>query len=140
MNILRRIQKKTVSNGDLQIILLPWTDVFCWILRGSAPLDDGGVLCRGERIAPEGPAAYFSTLPVEAMSQAIRDAGLPGQVSTTAGTYVCTDVLYTLLHHVAGSDTRVGFIHVPYLPGQGEPSMPLADTVKALEQAILAIG
>jgi pyroglutamyl-peptidase len=49
-------------------------------------------------------------------------------------------VLYTLLHHFAGSDTRVGFIHVPYLPGQGEPSMPLADTVKALEQAILAIG
>jgi pyroglutamyl-peptidase len=109
-------------------------------IRSASIADNAGQQFTDSAILPGCPAAYFSTLPVTAMSQAIRDAGLPSQVSNTAGTYVCNDVLYTLLHHFAGSDTRVGFIHVPYLPGQGEPSMPLADTVKALEQAILAIG
>ena len=73
------------------------------------------------------------------MAQAIREAGLPGAVSNTAGTYVCNDVLYTLLHRFAGTDTKVGFIHVPYLPEQGEPNLPLADTVRALQAAILAM-
>lgn len=90
-------------------------------------------------IIRDGPAAYFSSLPVTAMAQAIRDAGLPGAVSNSAGTYVCNDVLYTLLHHFAGTKTRVGFIHVPYLPGQGEPNMALADTVRALQAAISAM-
>jgi pyroglutamyl-peptidase len=49
---------------------------------------------------------------------------------------VCNDVLYTLCHHFAGTETKVGFIHVPYIPGQGEPNLPLADTVKALCAAI----
>ena len=109
-------------------------------LRSASIADNAGQQFTDSAIIPDGPAAYFSTLPVTAMATAIRDAGLPGQVSNTAGTYVCNDVLYTLLHHFDGSNTRVGFVHVPYLPGQGEHSMPLADTVKALEQAILAIG
>jgi pyroglutamyl-peptidase len=70
------------------------------------------------------------------MAAAIREAGVPGAVSNTAGTYVCNDVLYTLCHHFAGTETKVGFIHVPYIPGQGEPNLPLADTVKALCAAI----
>lgn len=87
-------------------------------------------------IVPDGPAAYFSTVPVLRMAQAIRDAGLPGQVSNTAGTFVCNDTLYTLLHRCVGANTRVGFIHVPYLPQQGTPSLPLEQTVAALTAAI----
>ena len=93
----------------------------------------------GTFVDEDGPAAYFSTLPVDAMAQAIRDAGLPGAVSNSAGAFVCNDTLYTLLHHYHGSPVKVGFIHVPYLPRQGCPSLPLADTVCALEAAIKAI-
>ena len=69
----------------------------------------------------------------------IREAGFPGAVSNTAGTYVCNDVLYTLLNRYDNTAVKVGFIHVPYLAGQGEPSLPLSDLVKALLAAITAI-
>ena len=74
-----------------------------------------------------------------AMEEAIRAAGLPATVSNSAGAFVCNDVLYTLLHRYAGTDVKVGFIHVPYLPEQGTPSLPLQDTVKGLTAAIEAI-
>ena len=108
-------------------------------IRDARIPDNAGVLHRGRRVEETGPAAYFSTLPVEAMSQAIRDAGIPSTVSNTAGCYVCNDVLYTLLNKYAGTPVRVGFVHVPYLPEQGTPNLPLEDTVRALEAAILAL-
>lgn len=90
----------------------------------------------GEFIAPEGPAAYFATVPVKEMAAAICAADLPGTVSNSAGAFVCNDTLYSLLHHYAGTDVKVGFIHVPYLPEQGEPSLPLEKTAAALQAAI----
>lgn len=108
-------------------------------MRSASIADNCGQQFTDAPIIPGGPAAYFSTLPVTAMAAAIRSAGLPGQVSNTAGTYVCNDVLYTLCHHFAGTETKVGFVHVPYIPGQDEPSLPLEDTVKALVAAIGAI-
>ena len=105
-------------------------------MRSASIADNAGQQYTDTPIIADAPAAYFSTLPVTAMVQAIRDAGLPGQVSNTAGTYVCNDVLYTLLHHFDETDTKICFIHVPYLPGQGEPNLPLEDTVKALVAAI----
>ncbi len=108
-------------------------------LRSASIADNAGNRYADMPIDADGPAAYFSTLPVTAMAQAIRDADLPGAVSNTAGTYVCNDVLYTLLRHFDGTKTRIGFIHVPYLPGQGEPNMSLDDMVRALIAAISAI-
>lgn len=98
-------------------------------------------------VAEGGPAAYFSTLPVKAMARAICGAGLPGEVSYTAGTYVCNSLLYAVLRHAeqAMPATRCCFIHVPYVPEQtagreGVPSMPLADIVRALEAALACLG
>ena len=103
----------------------------------DARIDDNAGNRPGEEpVIPGAPAAYFATVPVKAMAEAITAAGLPGAVSNTAGTFVCNDVLYTLLHTYAGTDTRVGFIHVPYLPEQGTPNLPLAETAAALEAAI----
>ena len=75
------------------------------------------------------------------MAAAIREAGLPGTISFTAGTYVCNDLLYLLLRHFAGTPVRVGFVHVPLLPEQanGRPSMPLEQICGALTAAISAI-
>lgn len=112
-------------------------------LRESALPDNAGRCPAGEPCVPGGENALFATVPVQRMAQAIAGAGLPGRVSYSAGVYVCNDLLYTLLYAFRGTDTRVGFLHVPYLPCQakpGVPSLPLADTVRALELAIRAMG
>lgn len=98
--------------------------------------DNEGNLPGGDFVVSGGPAAFFSTLPVNEMAQAIRDAGIPGAVSNSAGTFVCNDTLYLLLHHYAGSNTRVGFVHVPWLPQQGSPSLPLEQITAALAACI----
>lgn len=105
-------------------------------IRDARITDNAGTSPKDEAIVPGGPDGLFSTLPVKAMIEAIREAGLPASISNTAGTFVCNDVLYSLLHHYAGTPVRCGFIHVPWLPEQGEPSLPLESTAKALEIAI----
>ena len=108
-------------------------------VRDARITDNAGVSPKDEPIVPGGPDGYFSTLPVKAMIAAIQAAGLPGAISNTAGTFVCNDVLYSLLQHYAGTNVRCGFIHVPWLPEQGSPSLSLEDTVKALTAAIGAL-
>ena len=103
--------------------------------RGNQPVE--------APILPGAPDGIFSTVPVAAMAQAITAASLPGKISNTAGTFVCNDTLYRLLHHFAGTAVRVGFIHVPWLPEQakeGAPSMELQDITAALTAAIGALG
>ena len=97
-------------------------------------------------IFADGENAYFATLPVKAMAEAIREAGLPSALSNTAGTYVCNHLMYGVLYHLNRHHeaAKAGFIHVPYIPEQtadkpGVPSMPLDDIVRALEAAIAAI-
>ena len=108
-------------------------------LRDARIPDNAGCQPKEEAIAACGPDGIFSTVPVAEMAQAIREAGLPGHVSNTAGTFVCNETLYTLLHHYAGTAVRVGFIHVPYVPTQGTPNLPLEQTVQALSAAICAL-
>lgn len=94
-------------------------------------------------IAADGPAAFFSTLPIKAIVHALRAAGLPASVSQTAGTFVCNHVFYGLMRQAAewGTVMRAGFIHIPYLPQQaaahpGAASMALADMIEGLRIAV----
>lgn len=105
-------------------------------IRDASIPDNAGNQPRGAFVVPDGPAAYFATLPVTDMATAIESAGFPAAVSNSAGTFVCNDTLYTLLHRYADTKVQVGFIHVPYLPQQGTPNLPLESTVKALCAAI----
>lgn len=57
-------------------------------------------------IVPGGPAAYFATVPVKDMVRAIREAGVPSELSNSAGTYVCNHLLYCVLHHAAPASGR----------------------------------
>ena len=83
---------------------------------------------------------YFSGLPVLEIAEAVSAAGVPAAVSYSAGTYVCNDVLYSLLAYVEGTDVRAGFIHVPYATEQGKtPSMDMADIIKGITIAIESI-
>lgn len=96
-----------------------------------------------QRIAGNGPAAYFSTLPIKAIVHELRDRGIPASVSQTAGTFVCNHVFYGLMHQAAewGTTMRAGFIHIPYLPQQaaahpGSASMTLEQMIEGLRIAI----
>ena len=107
--------------------------------EGNQPID--------EPIAKDGPAAYFSTLPIKAIVKTIRDSGLPVSVSNSAGTYVCNHVMYGLLHLLKTKYTWIkgGFIHVPYCEKQvvdkfNMPSMSLGSISKALEIIIEVTG
>jgi pyroglutamyl-peptidase len=102
--------------------------------------DNAGAQPIDTPVAPGGPAAYFSTLPIKAMLLALTGEGIRAEVSQTAGTFVCNHVFYGLMHELALRPelraTRGGFIHVPWLPGQGQPSMQLEEIVEGLRLAI----
>lgn len=100
---------------------------------GDAPIDMS--------IIEKGPAAYFSTMPVWDLVDAIQVVGVDAAVSYSAGTYVCNHVMYTVLHEatVHYQNLKAGFIHVPFLPEQNPTTgytMELDDMVKGM-QAIL---
>lgn len=110
--------------------------------------DNKGQVPKDAPVVPGGPAAYFSTLPVKAMVEAMLDADVPASVSYTAGVYVCNQLMYGALHALAqaGEKGIACFVHVPYVPGQvahkkpSPPSMPLADIVRGVEAGIGAIA
>jgi pyroglutamyl-peptidase len=85
------------------------------------------------------PAAHFTRLPIKAMLQSLTQGGVHAEVSQTAGTFVCNQVFYGLMHLLEQprwQGVRGGLIHVPWLPEQGQPSMRVDKIVKGLELAI----
>jgi pyroglutamyl-peptidase len=91
-------------------------------------------------VLEDGPAAYFTTLPIKACVAAMRRAGLPAAVSNTAGTFVCNHIFYSLMDMLRRQrrPVRGGFLHIPYVPEQaarlgGAPSMALDDIVRGIE-------
>ena len=100
-----------------------------------------------EAIIEGAPAAYFTNLPVKAMVKNCKSHGIPSNISYTAGTFVCNDIMYRLLHMIAQKypQMRGGFIHVPFVPEQvlerpeGTPSMSAITIAKGLEYSIEAI-
>lgn len=105
------------------------------------PDNDGN--CPQDEPVGDGKEAFFSTMPIRRMAEAILADGLPAAVSYSAGAYVCNDIYYCLLSYFEGTDVKVGFIHVPVTPAQGTPSSgPFLETEKtaeALQAAINAI-
>ncbi|HEV2527104.1 MAG TPA: pyroglutamyl-peptidase I [Thermomicrobiales bacterium] len=100
---------------------------------GDQPID--------QPIVVDGPAAYFSTLPVKAIVAALGEREIPGAVSNSAGTFLCNDVFYVLMHVIATEypETRGGFVHIPHateFAPDGKPSLPLATIAEALETTI----
>ena len=106
-------------------------------LRHASIPDNSGFQPLDEPVIGGADAAYFSTLPVRKMADAINSAGIPSHLSYSAGAYVCNDLLYTLLSHFRESETKIAFVHVPYTAEQNkEPFMNLEDIVRALEIAV----
>lgn len=101
---------------------------------GASPIDSP--------IVPGGPAGYFATLPIKAMLMELRAAGMPAEISQTAGTYVCNAVFYGLMHALRNRPrSRGGFIHIPYSPEQaarhpGAPSLSVGAVARSLQIAL----
>ena len=98
-------------------------------------------------VVENGPEAYFTMLPVFRMVEKMKENGIPANVSYTAGTYVCNDVMYSVLHycHTEFKGVKGGFMHVPFATEQtvnqpaGTPGMNLKDIAKAIELSVEAM-
>ncbi len=106
--------------------------------EGNQPID--------ENIYDDGENAYFSSLPIKAMVKKLKEQNIPGEISNSAGTYVCNHLMYGLLYYAQKNkcDIRGGFVHVPFLPEQvvdkkNMPSMSLDVITKGLEAIVEAI-
>lgn len=110
--------------------------------------DASGFRAAGEACAVDGPGAYFSTLPLGAVLEALTAEGIPAYVSSTAGTYLCNQTMYSTLHLLAGRGRVVpaGFVHVPLTPamvaatGIDQPSMDASLMLRALEVTLGVIA
>jgi len=106
--------------------------------------DNAGYRAAGEPCVPGGPAAYFSTLPLGAMLAALVAEGVPAYLSSTAGTYLCNQTMYTTRHLLErrGLAIPAGFVHLPQsaamvaASGLDQPSMDLPLMIRAVEIAL----
>lgn len=110
--------------------------------------DNDGVILQDRLTAPDGPAAYYTTLPIRAMVKAMRDAGIPADISDTTATFGCNHLMYGILHHVTVNrlPIRIGWVHLPHLPevaaceeNLGAPSMSAETSITGLKVGIQAI-
>ena len=147
------ISRKWIAWQDLDIIIcvgqaggrsgLTFEKIAINCQNASVPDNDGNQP-HDEPVIEQGPAAYFSTLPLSQMIAACKKAGFKAEFSYHAGTYVCNDTMYRLLHLLdsGASKARGGFIHVPFVPEQVHDkktsSQSLEETTKCLECAIKA--
>ncbi len=131
------------------VLPVSWSDTLPRLYRAIEDTDPGAVVClgqggreavtpervainytrgkdndeaerKGEPVVSEGPDGLFTTLPIEAIVEALTDAGIPARISNSAGTYLCNCAMYGLLSYLAedADAAKAGFVHVPMLPRQ----------------------
>ena len=113
-------------------------------LDNTDSADNANMIRVGKPILPEGPAAYWSTLPIEEMREELRQRGFPAIISNHAGTYVCNHVFYLARHEIEllGSGSPCGFIHLPQVAqeargeSQLKPVLSLKEMMAAVECCI----
>jgi pyroglutamyl-peptidase len=110
--------------------------------------DNRGCELQDMETVPEGPVAYRASLPIRAMVKAMRNAGIPADISDAPGTFCCNHLMYGILHYVASNalSIRVGWMHLPHLPqvaalpeNLGAPSMSVETSASGVEIALRAI-
>lgn len=106
--------------------------------EGNQPIDT--------KIYEDGESAYFSTLPIKAIVEKMKEADLPSAVSNSAGTFVCNHLMYGVLYYITKHQYKIkaGFLHIPYMSEQvktmkDKPSLPLQQIIQGIELAIEAI-
>lgn len=96
--------------------------------------DNAGVQPQNVKISEEGPEIYNSTLPIQGLEGALKNAEIPVKLSNSAGEYVCNFLFYRLMEANQDTERLCGFVHVPLLPEQttDKPTMSLETMKRAL--------
>lgn len=83
-------------------------------------------------VIPEAPAAYYSGLPLSGIYDALTKDGIPVEISSHGGTYLCNFIFYSIMNRIAADNLHIpgGFLHVPS-PGQG-----IGDNIEQLARAV----
>jgi pyroglutamyl-peptidase len=110
--------------------------------------DNAGNRVNDQLVVSGAPAAYFTTLPVRKIFEALKENGIPAELSLSAGAYLCNQVIYMLMHHLQsqGMNIPAGFIHLPDLPEQSAqrpsptPSMSLETMIQGVRMALEVIA
>ena len=110
-------------------------------LEDTRIADNSGIIVTERPVNKEGPDAYFSTLPIKLMTEAINAAGVPSTISLNAGTFVCNHVFYSLQDYVKATSIKSGFMHVPLMDQQSSefadlPTMSLEQMVVGVKAAL----
>lgn len=93
----------------------------------------------GVPIREGAPAAYFATIPVHDIVRRLRAQKLPVDLALASGGFVCNDVFYLTAQAFYGTETKIGFVHVPLLPEMvfdEKLARSLDETVKVLQAII----
>lgn len=107
--------------------------------------DNNGIKLEDALIKEDGPDAYFSTLPIRSFVNGLREAGLPAKISNSAGTYLCNNVMYNMIHKIKEDnlDVRSGFVHIPASHDlaltEPQPSWSQTDLLEAVKVMINAL-
>ena len=109
--------------------------------------DNAGYAPQELPILPDGPAAYFTNIPLAPLVRHLQDQWLPAAISNTAGTFVCNCLFYQAMHQIAAASRscQCDFVHIPYLTGQsclpaGTPTLSPESCLSTLKQAILFLA
>ena len=110
-------------------------------IRDSASPDSAGRICLKEAVIPGGAEKLESTFGAEQITDTLLECGIPARISENAGTYVCNDVMYSVLWKLKDTNIPAGFIHVPYCHEQltNHPDcfgMDLSEITRALKIAL----
>ncbi len=107
--------------------------------------DNSGKLLENQPIIDGAPSTYASTLALDQMLEAMEATGVPVRLSDNPGRFLCNEVLYSVLHHIARHNltAKAGFVHVPLLPEVATesdyPSLSTAEVVKGIQAGILSL-
>lgn len=106
--------------------------------RDALRPDNAGKVPERSEVVPGGPAAYFSTLPLAALFEALEREGLPVEYSLTAGGYLCNAAFYLARHALERRGIPCGFVHLPPTPDlacAAEP-LPYERQLRAVERMV----
>ncbi|MFM1789605.1 MAG: hypothetical protein RLZZ12_954 [Actinomycetota bacterium] len=99
--------------------------------------DNAGNSRREEKIVPDGPDAYFTTLPIGKIVERLNESSIPAAISLSAGTFVCNHIFYSMQRHCLEKEIRSGFIHLPLMDEQASefpelPTMKIEEMVRGI--------
>jgi len=104
-------------------------------VRHSETPDNSGVVCRHQTILPDAPLAYRTTWDPAEIERILQKTGLPVRRSYHAGTYICNELMFQLLHRLHSDRLvpRFAFLHLPH------PDRERSPTLSAMEAGIRSL-